>query len=105
MLLDRDLEEGRVSRRSRGHGDTGTYRWVRDLSPLKVNLDRVWMSLFSMNLRTRRSDQPLLRRLQETRADAHRYWRLDRPANASSDRKEKVLELRSLGGEGGGECE
>lgn len=27
--------------RSQGHGVTGTYRWVRDLSPLKVNLDRV----------------------------------------------------------------
>lgn len=70
LLLERDLEKerlhpltGRGGARPRGHqvtgspgqGVTGTYRCVRDLSPRKVNLDRVWMSLFSMNLRRKRT--------------------------------------------------
>lgn len=53
-LKKRDQDPGK----SRGHVGpsptwaqvSGTYRWVKDLSPLKVNLESAQMSLFSMKL-------------------------------------------------------
>ena len=34
---------------------SGTHRWVKDFSPLKVNLERAQMSLFSMKLEKSKS--------------------------------------------------